>query len=664
MSDFSRRGVLSNLAYTAAGHTVTSGAASAKTPGAASAKTSSAHIYTNVREFGATGDGITDDTRAIQTAIASAPPGGTVWFPPGQYLVSQTLILRSGATYRGSNPVSSVIRQKDHANILAIMADENFAKNRARTSYGIQIEDLGIDGNSAANQRGHGIVLMPERCLVRHVTVSFTPQSGIVLSYKNAGGSIARNNGVENRIESCTIIQPKEYGIWILDAASAGILTDGYLIGNVVAKCFGPSAMRIERAAGWFIANNHIYGCSQNGVFMADVAGTYFYANEVDHFGLAKIPPGNYSGVQVQFAMGRFRPSIFMGNICATSEGSSPSNSYTYFHLAGDQYGMSYVIFFGNIAHNDLAGPKGRLFVANAASSIAFAYSTQPGGTLNVLDAVNTSSGVSTVQAIPKNAHVNVTTSQGSMAIPAAAAGVAGGAVVAGLGVLSFNRQTRRQVGAELAKGWPAPSYRDSIASIDVAETLNRWEVDSSAAVPETGSIHVTYFVLYRPIEVGRIASATGDKAASDAQLCRVGVYEVLETGALSLVGASHNKADELWTAPNSLSTVELDPAHGSVPLLLLAGKAYAYAEIQVGGSPGTRVGKVGNASLMALEPRASAKYAGYGDLPRDLPSPSTENDSGLQLYARLSATDEDHNRAVSGFTDRSDTHGTVPDEQ
>jgi hypothetical protein len=108
--------------------------------------------------------------------------------------------------------------------------------------------------------------------------------------------------------------------------------------------------------------------------------------------------------------------------------------------------------------------------------------------------------------------------------------------------------------------------------------------------------------------------------------------------GRLTLsVRASGNRVDDLWTVPNSLTPVELKPIRGPGPLLLLAGKAYAYAEIQIGGDPAKRVGKTGNATLMALEPRASARYSGYRDLPSTLPPPSESNISGLQPYARLS---------------------------
>ena len=45
----------------------------------------------NVAEYGATGDGVTDDTAAIRSAIDALPQNGSVlYFPPGNYLVAPT----------------------------------------------------------------------------------------------------------------------------------------------------------------------------------------------------------------------------------------------------------------------------------------------------------------------------------------------------------------------------------------------------------------------------------------------------------------------------------------------------------------------------------------------------------------------------------------------
>ncbi len=49
----------------------------------------------NVFDYGAAGDGVHDDTAAIQNAINAAPVGGGVFLPQGMYLVSATITLRS-----------------------------------------------------------------------------------------------------------------------------------------------------------------------------------------------------------------------------------------------------------------------------------------------------------------------------------------------------------------------------------------------------------------------------------------------------------------------------------------------------------------------------------------------------------------------------------------
>ncbi len=56
----------------------------------------------DVKAFGATGNGSTDDTTAIQNAInAEASTGGTVYFPPGTYLITSTLNVTNPVVLEG-----------------------------------------------------------------------------------------------------------------------------------------------------------------------------------------------------------------------------------------------------------------------------------------------------------------------------------------------------------------------------------------------------------------------------------------------------------------------------------------------------------------------------------------------------------------------------------
>ncbi len=59
----------------------------------------------NVKNFGAKADGQADDTAAIQKALDSLAPqrGGTVYLPPGRYLVTGSLAIPTGVALVGAN---------------------------------------------------------------------------------------------------------------------------------------------------------------------------------------------------------------------------------------------------------------------------------------------------------------------------------------------------------------------------------------------------------------------------------------------------------------------------------------------------------------------------------------------------------------------------------
>jgi len=66
----------------------------------------------NVKEFGARGDGTTDDTAAIQAAIntVGAAGGGTILFPEGDYKITDTIFIRySSITLKGDSEGSAQI---------------------------------------------------------------------------------------------------------------------------------------------------------------------------------------------------------------------------------------------------------------------------------------------------------------------------------------------------------------------------------------------------------------------------------------------------------------------------------------------------------------------------------------------------------------------------
>jgi hypothetical protein len=98
-----RRGALSLLGLgsaAAVGTVAFTGTAAAAGPADATpADGGSAPTVVNVANYGATGDGATDDTDAIQAAVAASRPADAIFFPPGTYLVRATLRPKGQQTF-------------------------------------------------------------------------------------------------------------------------------------------------------------------------------------------------------------------------------------------------------------------------------------------------------------------------------------------------------------------------------------------------------------------------------------------------------------------------------------------------------------------------------------------------------------------------------------
>ena len=121
----------------------------------------------SVKDFGAVGDGVTDDTLAIQAAIDSL--AGTIYFPDGTYITSATLVMdNNNQTLQGSgrNKASidadfrggAVIQiQKARCAVCDLAVSTKFGSSRRNaSSFGKTAPDNSVDGNSI----DHGIVLL------------------------------------------------------------------------------------------------------------------------------------------------------------------------------------------------------------------------------------------------------------------------------------------------------------------------------------------------------------------------------------------------------------------------------------------------------------------------------------------------------------------------
>ena len=96
----------------------------------------------SVGDFGAVGDGITDDTTAIQAALNV---GGSIYLPKGTYLVTSRLTISNSTTLFGAGMGVSVIKVKS-----TFSDPSNFVIYVASTSN-LKFDSLTVDGNLPAN---------------------------------------------------------------------------------------------------------------------------------------------------------------------------------------------------------------------------------------------------------------------------------------------------------------------------------------------------------------------------------------------------------------------------------------------------------------------------------------------------------------------------------
>ena len=176
----------------------------------------------NVKAYGATGDGVTNDTTAIQAAFTAAGVGSTVYFPPGTYLLARTTL---------SNKVNMTVRGAGRSSIIKRIPGDT--GNTGELLYfitnnsGITVRDLAFDLNNCLSFCGGIRMINVPRFQILHNRIF---DSNLNLTNTN-----------------------DKFGI-LVTAAGDGVSLDGLIHGNILDD----TQMEVDNVSGVIISENQI----------------------------------------------------------------------------------------------------------------------------------------------------------------------------------------------------------------------------------------------------------------------------------------------------------------------------------------------------------------------------------------------------------------------
>lgn len=361
----------------------------------ASLTTRTKGVVWDPRDYGAKGDGVTDDTTAIQLAINSMPSQGAtlaLWGAPVTYLISAPLILAANAAYIGGylNTTSNLVKAD-------ITCSASFSGNAALIDVAaagtgtpafaanpVCIFGLSIDLSAVTGTTTDGIRLMTFGAWLYFNLIRVPPQHGIHFTDQNAGGINISNSGVENRACNNGVVRAGNTGILVDNNTQS--LTDGYICDNIIhhkainaggdaSNSTGP-CIDVEYAANWQIRGNHLYFPPVDALVAKNTFGSIIGDNVIDQFGLAGSASTTYHGITCP-SVNAGPPTIIRNNIIRNRESfGAASTVYQYLQVGTATGVTAHATVSNNSAHQTDTG---------SATDAAWTYQGNGAGTLNVI---------------------------------------------------------------------------------------------------------------------------------------------------------------------------------------------------------------------------------------------------------------------------------------
>lgn len=235
----------------------------------------------SVKDFGAKGDGVADDTAAIQSAINSTSSGAnTVYFPKGVYLITSTItvpykvkLVGAGSTFFNNGGAATSITKPASLSGPAIYI----------TGSGASIEQLAVQG--VTGNTGVGIQITASRVYLRDVGVFNMGGDGI---------RIGEDTGNVNcnlwRIDQVFVKNNLGHGLHISEGVTATADANGGTVTHLDAQANSLSGVMLGAAQlnsffGAVCQSNSRYGFE----FSSNARSNAIYGGDIESNALANI---------------------------------------------------------------------------------------------------------------------------------------------------------------------------------------------------------------------------------------------------------------------------------------------------------------------------------------------------------------------------------------
>lgn len=218
----------------------------------------------DVTQYGAEGDGTTDDTAAIQAAIDAAETfvddntrkGAVVYFPPGCYLVSETLTVEyDGISLEGHGPGGDTGTAATIITPTADFADDTYVLSfdhhgGTRPVSGVRLHGIRIGEVAELSNTVHGIYFRAYRSRIVDVHVAEMSGHGIVLEGYSSPWDAYQNKLLDIQVEQCGSSGTGS-GIEVKGNVIELHVTDSMIHGNVYGYHGGCTGNRFTAVHFW-----------------------------------------------------------------------------------------------------------------------------------------------------------------------------------------------------------------------------------------------------------------------------------------------------------------------------------------------------------------------------------------------------------------------------